>query len=89
MAHSDPPEVLNPPERRFDGVSVPIEDRREAVFPEAIALGRNVGRHAKVFDLPPHGIAVLAPVSVKHGRLGDVVEQVGGGRTIRYVAPGQ
>ncbi len=49
---------------RSMGVTVPVEDGREAVFPDAIGLGRDVRHRASLFDLPRQGIAVMALVRV-------------------------
>lgn len=44
---------------------MPVEGGREAVFPDAIGLGRDVRNRAALFDLPSQGIAVIPLVRVQ------------------------
>ena len=43
VARCDPPEIFDPPEHPFNGVSVTVEDRREAVFQIRLLLGGMFG----------------------------------------------
>ena len=52
-------------EHALDGVAVAIEERREAVLPFAIGLGRNVRHRAASFDLPTDGVGVITLVAVQ------------------------
>ena len=58
----DAPKILQPAEHAFDCVWVSIEERREAVLPFAIGLGRDVGHDAVAFDLAADVAGVIALV---------------------------
>ena len=64
VTRSDAAEVFEAIEHPLDGVASPIKHWREAAFPTAIDLGRDVRRRAAVFDRRPHGIGVVAFVAV-------------------------
>ena len=61
----DPPEVLQSAEHAFDGVAIAVEERRKAVLPFSIGLGRDVRHRAVALDLPPDRVAVVTLVAVQ------------------------
>lgn len=85
----DPAEVLEAPEHALDGVTVAVEDGREAVLPASIDLGRDIRRGAQALDFAADGVAVVALVAVQDGGFGHLVEQGIGGNAIGYLAAGQ
>jgi hypothetical protein len=68
---------------RSMGVTVPVEGGREAVFPDAIGLGRDVRHRASLFDLPRQGIAVMALVRVQDLAVWKLLEK---GRSRRAIS---
>ena len=60
VAGCDAPEVLDAAEHALDGVSAAVEEGREAVFPDAVGLGRDVGEGPAAADLAADGVAVVA-----------------------------
>lgn len=89
VSGGDPAEVLEAAEHALDGVSVAIEHGREAIFPDAVALGWNVRRGSQALDLSANGIAVVALVAIQDIGCGHPVEQRVGGDTVRHLATGQ
>ena len=85
----DSAEVLEASEHALDGVAVAIEGRGEAVFPEPVGLGRDVGRGALALDLATHGIAVIALVATEDGGRRQTTEQRVGGDAVRHLTAGQ
>ena len=75
ITSGDTPEILEATEHALDGVSVAIEDRREAVLPSSIGLWRDVWHHAFTFDLTTDRIAIVAFVAMKHGCLRHLLKQ--------------
>lgn len=65
VAGCDAPEVLETAEHAFDGVAVAIEIGGEAVLPDAVGFGRDVGHGALGFSQPTDLIAVVALVRVQ------------------------
>ena len=65
ISRRDPPEVLQATEHALDGVAITIEERREAVLPFAIGLGRDVWHRSAILDLPTDGGAIIALVAVQ------------------------
>ena len=59
------PEVLQAAEHPFDGVSPSIKERREAVLPLAVGLGRDVGDRAALLDLGADRVRVVTLVRVQ------------------------
>jgi hypothetical protein len=66
MACRHASEVFQAAEHPLDGVPVATGEGREAAFPFAIGLGRNVWRRAPAFDLPADRICVMALVGVRN-----------------------
>ncbi len=89
VARGDPAEVLEAAEHALDGIAVAVEDGREAVFPAAVALGRNVRRDPQVLDLSANGIAIVALVAVQDVGCGHAVEQRVGGDAVGHLGAGQ
>ena len=85
----DSAEVLEASEHALDGIAVSVENRREAVLPAPIDLGRNVRRGSLALDLAADGVGVIALVAIQDGRDGHLVEQHIGGNAIRHLAAGQ
>jgi hypothetical protein len=46
ISGGDTSKVLEPVELAFDGISVPIKVWREAVFPDTVDVGRDIGCRA-------------------------------------------
>lgn len=82
-------EVFEPPEHPLDRVPVPIEVRREAVLPDPVGFWRDVWSGTGGFDLPAHGIGVIALVPMHQIGLGHLVEQRVGRHAIGHLAAGQ
>ena len=89
VSGGDPSEVLDPAEHTLDGVAVAVEGGREAGLPAPIGFRRDVGRRAPGFDLPAHGVAVIAFVSMQDRRRRHLVEQGVGGGAIGNLATGE
>lgn len=75
VASCDASEVLDAAEHALDGVAVAIEERREAVLPNAVGLWRDVGEGSPVTDLATYGIAVVAFVCMNEPGVGQPVEE--------------
>ena len=60
----DPAEVFDAPEHALDGIAVAIKSGREAIFPAAIDLGRDVRRSPFALDFATDGIAIVAFVAI-------------------------
>jgi hypothetical protein len=54
-----------PAEHALDGVAVSVKERREAVRPFAVGLGRDVRHRADILDLPADGVAVVTFVAMQ------------------------
>ena len=65
------------------------EERREAVFPFAISLGRNVGHRAAIPDLSPNGVRIVALVGVQNVAIGQLFEKGRARRAIGDLAAGE
>ena len=85
----DAAEIFEASEHALDGVSVSVEIWREAVFPDAIGLWRDVWRRALGFDLSAHGVGVVAFVAMHEIARRHLIEQNIGGRAIRDLAARQ
>lgn len=75
VSRCDAPEVFQPAEHPFDGVSVSVKDWREAVFPFPVGLGRDVRHCATILDLAADGVGVIALVGVENVADGKLFEQ--------------
>ena len=75
-------EVLQPTEHAFDGVSVAVEERREAVLPFAIGFRRDVRHCASIRNLLPNGVRIVALVAVQNVAMRKLFEQLGAGCAI-------
>lgn len=85
----DAAEVLEAVEHALNGISRPIKDRRKAVLPDPVDLGRDVRRGALVLDLSTHRVGVVALVAVDQPDVRDLFLQRDRCRAIRDVAAGQ
>ena len=85
----DPAEILEASEHALDSVAVSVEIWREAVFPDAIGLRRDVWRRALGFDLPSHSVGVISLVAMHEIARRHLIEERVGGRAIRNLATGQ
>ena len=56
--------VLEAAEHPLDGVAALVEGFAEAAFPAPVALGRDVGDRALLFDQVADSVAVISPVGV-------------------------
>lgn len=89
VARCNSAEILEPPEHALDGVPVSIEVRRETVFPEPVGFWRDVRSGYGGFDLPAHGVGVIALVRMHQIGCGHLVEQRVGCHAVGYLAAGQ
>ena len=89
VSGSDTAEILDPSEHALDGVAVAIEDRREAVFPAPVGLGRDVRRRSHGLDLLTDGIAVVALIAMQDRCYWHVLQQGIGRGAVGHVAAGQ
>ena len=85
----DAPEVFQPVEHALDGVSTAVQIGREAAFPAALDLGRDVGRGSLGLDLPAHGVGVVALVPLHQVGRRHLVQQSLRSRAVGDLAAGQ
>ncbi len=71
----DAAEVLEAVEHALNGISCPIKDRRKAVLPDPVGLGRDVWRGTLVLDLSTHRVGVVALVAVDQPDVRDLLQQ--------------
>ena len=69
-------------EHAFDGVAALGEDIAEAVLPNAIALGRDVGNRALFLDHVADAVAVVGTVGVDDAAPGQCVQQMLSGAAV-------
>ncbi len=89
VARRNSAEVFEPPEHPLDRVAVPIEVGREAVLPDPVGFWRDVWSGTRGFDLPAHGVGVIALVPMYQIGLGHLVEQRVGRHAVSDLAAGQ
>ena len=89
VSGSNSPEILEASEHAFDRVAISIEIRREAVLPDAVDLGRDIGRRALALDLVTDGVGIIAFVGVEDFGCAHPVEKGIGGDAIRHLAARQ
>jgi hypothetical protein len=77
---------LQAAEHPLDGVSVAVEEGREAVLPLAIGLGWNVWHGAAIFNLPLNSVAVVSFVAVENFARRKPREKFRAGRAIGNVS---
>lgn len=65
ISRSDTTKVLQAAEHALDGIAVAIEERRKAVRPLAVSLGRNVRHGAAALHLTADRITIVAFVAVQ------------------------
>ena len=82
----DAPEILQPAEHAFDGVSVAVEEGRKARLFLAVGLGRNIGERAPILDFLAQSVGVVALICVDHVAIGQKVEEFAAGRAIGDVS---
>lgn len=75
MAGCAASDALDAQKHAFNRVAVAIGEGREAVFPDAIDLWRNVGEGPRSTDLPPDGVAVIACVGIDESGFRHLFEQ--------------
>jgi hypothetical protein len=85
----DTSEVLEAAEHAFDGISVAVEIGREAVFPDAIGFGRDIGHCPLGFGQPSDLIAIVGLVSVQDPTLWQAFEKRQSRFTISNLAAGE
>lgn len=88
IACGDTSKVLEPVEHAFDGIAAPVKVWREAVFPDTVDLGRDIGCRALCLDLPAHSVGVVSLVGVHQIGSGYLIEQGIGGDTIGHLSAG-
>ena len=66
----------------LNSVSIAVEERREAVLPFAIGLGRDVRHGAAIRNLLAKGIRVVAFIGVQNVAIGKLFEQLGARRAV-------
>ena len=81
-------EVLEAAEHALDGVAVAIEIWREAIFPAAVDLGRDLRRGAPTLDFATDGIAVVPFVAMQDVEAPAVQQRIGRG-AVSDLAAGQ
>jgi hypothetical protein len=74
--------VLEATEHALDGVAAFVEGLAEAAFPDAIALGRDVGDRALFLDQVTDAVAVAGTVGVDDAAPGQCVQQMLGGAAV-------
>lgn len=78
--------VFQAAEHALDGVATLVEGLAEAAFPNAIALGRDVGDRALVLDQIADAVAVIGAVGVDDAAPGQGAQQVLSGATVSSLA---
>ncbi len=72
---SNSSEILDPVKHSLNGVSVSVQIRRKAILPAPVALRRNIGRGALIFDLSPDGISIITFITMQKRCVIELVEQ--------------
>lgn len=85
----DSSEVLETAEHALDGVTIAIEEGREAILPAPVGLGRDIRGGSLAFDFAPDGVAVIPFVAMQDRSCGHPFEQGIGGGTVGDLAAGQ
>ena len=85
----DAAEVLQAAEHALDGVAGAVEDRREAVFPAPVGLGRDVGHCATLLHLTADRVAIVTLVAMEDAGGRHLLQQDRSRRAIRDVPAGK
>jgi len=83
------PKILDAAEHSFDGISIAIQKRREAILPAPVCLGWDIRGRAFRLDLMSNGIAVIAFITKHEPSPGQPVEQGFGGDAVGDLAAGK
>jgi hypothetical protein len=86
IARRHAPEILQSAEHALDGVAIAVEERREAILPFSVGLGRDVGHRAVFLDLPTDRIRVVTLVGVQDLAGRKPSEKLRAGRAIGNLA---
>jgi hypothetical protein len=86
---SNSSEILNPVKHSLNGVSVAVQIRRETILPEPVALWRNIGRGALIFDLSPDSISIIAFITMQERCVIELIKQNVRCGAVGNVAAGQ
>ncbi len=73
VAGSEAFAVFETAEHALDGVATFLEGLAKAAFPDAVALGRDVGNRALFFDQIANAVAVIGAVGVDDAAPGQSV----------------
>jgi hypothetical protein len=89
VSGGDPAEILEAAEHALDRVAIAVEVGGEAILPDSVELGRNVGCSTLALDLAAHGVGVIPLVAMQDFGRGNPVEQDIGSDAIGHLAAGQ
>ena len=86
VARGETAAVFQAAEHAQGGVATLVEGLAEADFPDAVALGRDVGDRALVLDQVADAVAVIGAIGVDDTAPGQGVQQVLGGAAVGGLA---
>ena len=89
VSGSDSAEVLEAAEHALDGVTIAVEEGREAVLPAPIGLGRDIRCGALALDFATDGVAVIPFVAMEDRGGAHAFEQGIGRHAVGDLAAGQ